>query len=63
MASFAILNIFHKIHTVDFKKNNSFSFFRTNNSFHGVEQIIDKSTERKLIQYSIMAKNNKNEIS
>jgi hypothetical protein len=46
---------FFKIYTSSFKKNNSFSFFRTNNSFHGVETISDKPIERKLLQYSIMA--------
>ena len=45
---------FYKIYTSSFKKNNSFSFFRTNNSFHGVETVQEQPIERKLIQYSIM---------
>ena len=44
---------FYRHHTCRFKINNSFSFFRTNNSFHGVEPIPDVPQERKLIQYSI----------
>ena len=45
---------FYKIYTASFKKNNSLSFFKTNNSFHGVETVPNKPIERKLIQYSIM---------
>ena len=45
---------FYKIYTSSFKKNNSFSFFRTDNSFHGVETVQEQPIERKLIQYSIM---------
>ena len=44
---------FHRLHTCRFKVNNSFSFFRTNNSFHGVEPVPVSPQERKLIQYSI----------
>ena len=47
---------FYKIYTSSFKKNNSLSFFKTNNSFHGVETVPDKPIERKLIQYSIFLK-------
>ena len=46
---------FHKVYTSSFVKNNSFSFFRTGSSFHGVEAVPNKPIERKLIQYSIMA--------
>ena len=45
---------FYKIYTSSFKRNNSLSFFRTNNSFHGVETVPDKPIERKLLQLSIM---------
>lgn len=44
---------FNKVYTAKFKKNNIFAFFRTNNSFHGVEKIKTENFERKLIQYSI----------
>ena len=50
---------FYKIYTSSFKKNNSLSFFRTNNSFHGVETVPDKPIERKLLQLSIMLMSNK----
>ena len=40
---------FFKIYTSSFKRNNSFSFFRTNNSFHGVETISDKPIKNDLL--------------
>ena len=43
---------FDKVYTSKFVKNNTFSFYRTDNSFHGVETI-NKPVQRKLIQYSI----------
>ena len=43
---------FDKVYTSKFVKNNTFSFYRTDNSFHGVETI-KKPAQRKLIQYSI----------
>jgi len=49
---------FYKIYTAEFINNNSFSFFRTNNSFHGVETVPNKPIERKLLQYSIVSKDN-----
>ncbi len=50
---------FNKVYTAKFKKNNIFAFYRTNNSFHGVEKIKTKNFERKLIQYSIWQTNYK----
>ena len=44
---------FIKVFSANFKKNNAFSFCRTDNSFHGVEKVEDKAIERKLLQVSI----------
>jgi hypothetical protein len=47
---------FIKVFSADFKKNNSFSFCRSDESFHGVEKVQEKSVERKLLQYSLYGK-------
>ena len=47
---------FYRLFTSSFNKNNSLSFFRTNNSFHGVEKLVEKPIERRLLQISIMSK-------
>ena len=44
---------FFKVFSASFKKNNIFSFCRTNSSFHGVEKVQERPIERKLLQYSI----------
>ena len=44
---------FIKVFSADFKKNNAFSFCRSDKSFHGVEKVQEKSVERKLLQYSL----------
>ena len=44
---------FIKMYTSSFQKNNIFGFYRTDNSFHGVEKITNAYKARKLIQYSI----------
>ena len=46
-------NEFIKVFSANFKKNNAFSFCRSDNSFHGVEKVQDKAVERKLLQISI----------
>ena len=47
---------FYRLYTSSFNKNNSLSFFRTNKSFHGVEKLVEKPIERRLLQISIMSK-------
>mgnify|MGYP001177700701 CR=1 FL=1 len=44
---------FLKVFSANFKKNNIFSFCRTDSSFHGVEKVQERPIERKLLQYSI----------
>ncbi len=44
---------FIRVYSANFKKNNAFSFCRSDNSFHGVEKVQDKAVERKLLQYSL----------
>ena len=50
---------FNKVYTAKFEKNNIFAFYRTNDSFHGVEKIKTEKFERKLLQYSIWQANDK----
>ena len=47
---------FHKIFTAKYIRNSGLIFFKTNNSFHGVEKVKTKNTERHLIQMIIRAK-------
>ena len=53
MIDFQKKNDFIKVFSANFKKNNAFSFCRTDNSFHGVEKVEEKAIERKLLQVSI----------
>ena len=46
---------FYKVFSADFKRNNMFSFCRTDTSFHGVEKVGDNPVERKLLQWSLYA--------
>ena len=45
---------FIRVYSAKFRKNNAFSFCRSDNSFHGVEKIQNKTVERKLLQYSLI---------
>ncbi|MDP1682152.1 MAG: hypothetical protein Q8L39_10325 [Burkholderiales bacterium] len=45
--------MFEKVVTMEYKPNSLFAFLRTNNSFHGVEPIIEDEVERDLILYNI----------
>ncbi len=44
---------FIRVFSANFRKNNAFSFCRSDKSFHGVEKVQEKSVERKLLQYSL----------
>ncbi len=43
---------FTKVYTAPFLPNSAFGFFKTNNSFHGVEPVKGKDESRNLIQLS-----------
>tara|TARA_Y100000310_G_C20375804_1_gene665680 strand:- start:47 stop:739 length:693 start_codon:yes stop_codon:yes gene_type:complete len=49
---------FHDIYKSNFKLNNSFSFLRTDHSFHGVEPLPKDALDRKLINYFISKDDN-----
>ncbi len=44
---------FVRLHTNPFLPNSLFAFFKTNNSFHGVEPVADPDTRRWLLLYDI----------
>jgi hypothetical protein len=44
---------FNKVRTMEYKPNTLFAFFKTDNSFHGVEPIQEADTLRDLILYDI----------
>ncbi len=46
--------LFDQIFTAPYMPNSALGFFKTNNSFHGVEPVIGEKIERNLIQYSIL---------
>jgi len=46
-------SMFQKIKTMEYKPNSLFAFFKTDNSFHGVEPINDENILRDLLLYDI----------
>jgi hypothetical protein len=48
---------FIKIKTMPYKPNTAFGFFKTNNSFHGVEKLTEEGYGRWLLLYDIYVKN------
>lgn len=44
---------FHKVATMEYRPNSLFAFFKTDNSFHGVEPVKDAEVLRDLILYDI----------
>lgn len=44
---------FSRLHTQPFAPNSLFAFFKTDNSFHGVEPVADPNTRRWLLLYDI----------
>ena len=44
---------FHKVITMPFVPNSAFCFIKTNNSFHGVEKLAMKDTDRWTLQYNL----------
>jgi len=47
---------FSRLHTNPFLPNSMFAFFKTNNSFHGVEPVGDPGTKRWLLLYDIFVR-------
>ena len=47
---------FTRLVTMPFKPNALFAFVKTNNSFHGVEPVVDPDTKRWLLLYDIYAR-------
>jgi hypothetical protein len=47
---------FNRLVTMPFRPNALFAFVKTNNSFHGVEPVIDPDTKRWLLLYDIYAR-------
>jgi len=47
---------FSRLHTNPFVPNSLFAFFKTDNSFHGVEPVMDPDTRRWLLLFDIYAK-------
>ena len=45
--------LFSRLHTNPFLPNSLFAFFKTDNSFHGVEPVSDPNTRRWLLLYDI----------
>lgn len=46
---------FRKVASMPFAPNALFGFFKTDRSFHGVDQIVDDNVERNLLLYNIYA--------
>lgn len=44
---------FKKVVTAEYKPNSLFAFFKTDNSFHGVDPITDQGIQRDLLLYNI----------
>ena len=44
---------FRKVITMEYKPNSLFAFFKTDNSFHGVEPIKDEQVERDMLLYDV----------
>lgn len=44
---------FQKVRTLEYKPNSLFAFFKTDNSFHGVEPIGEQNVERDVLLYDI----------
>lgn len=49
---------FVRLHTNPFLPNSLFAFFKTNNSFHGVEPVADPDTRRWLLLFDIYVREN-----
>jgi hypothetical protein len=49
---------FERLHTNPFAPNSLFAFFKTDNSFHGVEPVADADCRRWLLLYDIYAHSN-----
>jgi hypothetical protein len=47
---------FNRLVTMPFKPNTLFAFVKTNNSFHGVEPVLDPDTKRWLLLYDVYAR-------
>jgi hypothetical protein len=47
---------FTRVVTMPFKPNALFAFVKTNNSFHGVEPVLDPDTKRWLLLYDVYAR-------
>jgi len=45
--------LFKKVATMPFAPNALFAFLKTDHSFHGVDQIVDREVERNLLLYNI----------
>lgn len=45
--------------TMPFVSNTLFASFKTDNSFHGVEPVLDADTRRRLLLYDIYVRNPK----
>jgi hypothetical protein len=50
---------FHLVRTMEYKPNSLFAFFKTDNSFHGVEPIKDEQIERDVLLYDIQIERSK----
>ena len=47
---------FKKVASMPFSPNALFGFFKTDRSFHGVDQIVDREVERNLLLYNLYVK-------
>ena len=48
-------DMFNKVKTMDYRPNSLFAFFKTDNSFHGVEPLTDQGVLRDLLLYDVRA--------
>jgi hypothetical protein len=46
-------DMFNKVRTMEYRPNSLFAFFKTDNSFHGVEPITDTGVLRDLLLYDV----------
>lgn len=51
---------FHRMTTMPFKPNSLFAFVKTDNSFHGVEPVLDPDIRRWLLLYDVYARQTQN---
>ncbi len=51
---------FHRMATMPFKPNSLFAFVKTDNSFHGVEPVLDPNVRRWLLLYDVYARQAQN---